>query len=50
MISHACLITSQIDTAPKPHDALALLRLGLITSQIDTAPKHVESGELSVEV
>ena len=34
------LITSQIDTAPKPPLRLARLRLRLITSQIDTAPKQ----------
>ena len=39
-ILNLCLITSQIDTAPKQlvrdgHD-----EVGLITSQIDTAPKH----------
>ena len=33
------LITSQIDTAPKPTLMLNLGHLGLITSQIDTAPK-----------
>ena len=33
------LITSQIDTAPKPEFLHAALFRGLITSQIDTAPK-----------
>ena len=35
----ACLITSQIDTAPKRVHAPGVAGLGLITSQIDTAPK-----------
>ncbi len=34
-----CLITSQIDTAPKPETENKLPDIGLITSQIDTAPK-----------
>ena len=34
------LITSQIDTAPKPHAAQHREDGGLITSQIDTAPKQ----------
>ena len=35
------LITSQIDTAPKPRDNMRPRREGLITSQIDTAPKQL---------
>ena len=35
----ASLITSQIDTAPKPGVAVGLREACLITSQIDTAPK-----------
>ena len=34
-----CLITSQIDTAPKPTTSAGVAVQGLITSQIDTAPK-----------
>ena len=34
-----CLITSQIDTAPKLPCAFGYSNPGLITSQIDTAPK-----------
>ena len=42
MISASCgLITSQIDTAPKPRVLGGTRRLGLITSQIDTAPKRI---------
>ena len=36
----ACLITSQIDTAPKRNFILQSEHGGLITSQIDTAPKQ----------
>ncbi len=34
-----CLITSQIDTAPKHMADFGFDDIGLITSQIDTAPK-----------
>ena len=37
----ASLITSQIDTAPKPALPQQGADKGLITSQIDTAPKRV---------
>ena len=35
------LITSQIDTAPKPVQSVFAMLSNLITSQIDTAPKHI---------
>ena len=45
------LITSQIDTAPKPSPLSFRTLLGLITSQIDTAPKlsgWAESNQISL--
>ena len=38
-----CLITSQIDTAPKLVRTEDVALRGLITSQIDTAPKQCEA-------
>ena len=41
------MITSQIDTAPKPAFADSLVIDGLITSQIDTAPKPVDVASIA---
>ena len=45
-----CLITSQIDTAPKLSVNRAGAALRLITSQIDTAPKLMHLTELELWV
>ena len=40
MLTPGCLITSQIDTAPKRAKEFGNRDISLITSQIDTAPKR----------